>query len=123
MPNYFSVITTTDAKVRTGEDAVLTCEITGITQAVTVVFNDGTSDLETETDVRLIEQGTPLGSGATTQTATMTLYGVETDAIFTCKVTSGEFPESNTQTEEVAVTLFGKLSQTCDSPDYCQLLG
>ncbi|KAL5251233.1 hypothetical protein ACHWQZ_G016815 [Mnemiopsis leidyi] len=100
-------ITTTNAKVRTGEDAVLTCEISGITEAVTVVFSDGTQDLETESGVRLIDPGTPLGAGATTQTATMTLYGVETDAIFICKVTSGEFPQSKTQTQEVAVNLFG----------------
>jgi hypothetical protein len=94
--------------VKTSETAVLICEISDITKAVTVVFNDGTKNLVSESNVRLIETGAPLSQGATKQTAKMTLYNVQTDATFTCKVTSGEFPESGEQTAEVAVSMFGK---------------
>ena len=102
-------IPTTSVKARAGENAELICEISGITEAVTVVFNDGTKDLETESGVRLVETGTPLGVGATKQTAKLTLYNVQEDATFTCKVTSGEYPDSGVQTAEVALTMFGEL--------------
>ena len=98
-----------------GEDAVVTCEISDITQAVTVVFNDGTDDLASEANVRLIETGAPLAADATTQTAKMTLYSVQDDATFTCKVTSGEYPLSGVQSEEVKVSVSGEFSSL---PEY-----
>ena len=57
--NYcFSEITADDLSVVLGENATISCVVTGISSDVTIVFNNGTDDLSTDAGVYTVDSGT-----------------------------------------------------------------
>ena len=102
-----SEVAATNDDAAKGTAGVVTCVISGITEAVTVVFNDGTSDIATVGSVTTVDPGT-LAVGATSQTATLTVHDVQADAAYTCKVTSGQYSDSGAQDTLVSITMLGK---------------
>jgi hypothetical protein len=102
---FFSEITADDLSVVLGENATISCVVTGISSDVTIVFNDGTDDLSTEAGVYTVDSGT-FTSGDTNKTATLTVIEIAEDATFTCKVSSPSHSSSPTGSEEQSITVY-----------------
>jgi len=96
-------VTATDAGVEYGTEGIVTCEITGITELVSVVFSDADGDISNEADVTTVDEGT---YDSTTQTATLTVHNVTADGTYTCTVTSGQWTDSAGQETEVSIKMF-----------------
>ena len=79
--------------------------VTGILSDVTIVFNNGTDDLSTESGVYTVDAGT-YTSGDTNKTATLTVIDIAEDATFTCKVSSPSHSGSPTGWEEQSITVY-----------------
>ena len=97
-------MTATDDDVEYGTEGIVTCEITGITQAVSVVFSDSNGDIIDEAEVTTVDEGT---YDSTTQNATLTVHNVTADNTYTCTVTSGQYNSSAGQETEVWIKMFG----------------
>ena len=101
----FSEITADDLSVVLGDDATISCVVTGISSDVTIVFNNGTDDLSTEAGVYTVDSGT-FSSGDTNKTATLTVLDISDDATFTCQVSSPSHSSSPTGSEEQSITVY-----------------
>ena len=100
---FLDVITTSD-EVERGASATLTCAISGLTKEVTVVFTSGGEEILTEGGVTTVDHGT---YGGNAQTATLVVYNVTYDALYTCVVTSTLYPSSDSYEAEILVKMFG----------------
>ena len=97
-------MTATDDDVEYGTEGVVTCEITGITEAVTVVFSDTDGDISTVADVITVDEGS---FDTDSQTASLTIHNVTADGSYTCTVTSGQFSDSASHASDLSITMFG----------------
>ena len=87
---------------------MLTCTVTGITQAVTAVFEDTDGAISTVTDVTTVTPGEYAADADNTQKFTLTIVNPTEDKTYTCKVTSGEYTSSGAQNAEVELSVFSK---------------
>ena len=108
-------MTLDDKTVVTASDQLLTCQITGISQAVGVTWkNVDASDLSDLVDEYTVSQGT-VSNEAQESTLTITaakLESLQTSTTFTCVVHSGQYPSSSpdvTKTMVMKTLTFGKL--------------
>ena len=87
--------------------AVLSCVVTGITEAVTVTWTDSSDNTLSDDSDYDMDAG---NYDSNSQTATLTVNnGVSTDTTFSCKVTSTEWTLTNDATA-VALNVFGELA-------------
>ena len=89
----------------TGTETVLTCLITGISQAVTAVTWSDSNGAISDGDPYTISAGT-LNTDRQPATLTVASAGVTADKTYTCSVTSNEWTGSVTSTAELLV--YGK---------------
>ena len=95
-------------EVEENTSAVLSCVITGITEAVTTTWTDSSdADLAGNSDYS-IDQG---NYGSNSQTTTLTVTnGVSSDTTFSCKVTSTEWSKTDEATA-VALNVYGMVDR------------
>ena len=81
-----------EKEVKKGSTTTISCVITGITETVTVVWRTATEPVSGSKFKS--SQGTHSGG---TQTTTLTVDSTEVieDKAYTCRITSGSFPDSN----------------------------
>jgi len=101
-----------NTEVGTSTESVVTCIISGITQAVTSFSwtdDSGTQLTNDTTDYLITDDG--YNGDINSQTTTLTVKnGVTTDSIFSCVVTSDEWLVSNNVTE-VIFNIFGEYNK------------
>ena len=99
-------------EVLSGTDAVISCKITGITEAITVKWiNSDNDDVTTVTDASLkytVDIGT-FNEVTFSQTTTLTVKAAENteDRIISCQITSTEWNKSDDSTD-VELNVFGR---------------
>ena len=103
----FSDVTPSNKEVKTGTDVTLSCSISGISAAATVLWKkSGTPDLSNSIAGHTVVAGN-FGSEAQVSTLTLTAAVNIADTTFTCDVT----PSGGTaQSTEVTLNVFGKSS-------------
>ena len=94
-----------------GTSADLTCTVTGITQAVTAVFEDTDGPISTVADVTTVTPGDYAADADFTQKFTLTIVNPTEDKTYTCKVTSGQYTSSGAQSAEVELSVFSKYTK------------
>lgn len=101
------MITADDLSTALGDNATISCVVTGISSDVTITFNNGSADLSSEAGVYTVDSGS-YTSGDSNKTATLTVLNIQDDATFTCQVSSPSHSSSPTGTETQSITVFGK---------------
>ena len=101
----FSDVQGVEKEVRKGSTTTISCVITGITETVTVSWRTATEPVSGNKFNSV--QG---GHSGGTQTSTLTVNSTEVteDKAYTCRVTSGSFPESAYYDKTVNLNVFGK---------------
>ena len=94
-------------EVRKGSTTTISCVITGITETVTVSWRTATEPVSGSKITSL--QGSHSG-GTQTSTLTVDSTDVTEDKTYTCRVTSGSFPDSNSFDHSVNLDVYGKES-------------
>ena len=91
-------------EVKKGSSATLSCVITGITDTATVTWRTSTG--EVSGDEFTVNQGS---HSEGTQTSTLAVDGtqVNVDTAYTCRVTSGSFPQSLHSDTAVDLNIYG----------------
>ena len=91
-------------EVRKGSTTTISCVITGITETVTVSWRTATEPVSGSKFTSV--QGSHSGG---TQTSTLTVDSTEVteDKAYTCRVTSGSFPDSGYFDNTVILNVFG----------------
>lgn len=92
--------------MKKGSDATLSCVITGAASKVKVKWLSGTAELESNDNFTPTEGTYSDGK----QTSTLTVKGsqVSTDTTYTCRVTSGEYPNSGYRDKTVNLNVYGR---------------
>ena len=93
--------------MKKGSTTVISCVITGITESVTVAWRTATDPVS---GIKFTSvQGSHSGG---TQTSTLTVNSTEVteDKAYTCRVTSGSFPESGHFDNTVNLDVYGRHS-------------
>ena len=105
----FSDVTPSNKEVKTGTDVTLSCSISGISAAATVLWKKaGEDDLSKSIAGHTVVAGN-FGSGAQVSTLTLTAAVNTVDTTFTCNVT----PNGGTaQSTEVTLNVFGMSIKT-----------
>ena len=109
---YISAVALEDRSIVTASDQTITCVMTGISQTATVSWKDPDGATISDGDDYTVVQGTESGgaqeSTLTTKTAKLQAFG--TTSTFTCDVTSGQYPDSDTSSTTMTLTTltFGK---------------
>ena len=88
-------------EMKSGTETTLSCVISGLTEAATVTWHDSTGEELTSTP------GTLSGDEQTTELV-VSSDAVTSDAVYTCRVTSGEYPDSDPQDTEVNLNVYSK---------------
>ena len=91
-------------EVRKGSTTTISCVITGITETVTVSWRTATEPVSGSKITSL--QGSHSG-GTQTSTLTVDSTDVTEDKVYTCRVTSGSFPDSGYFDNTVNLNVFG----------------
>ena len=102
LSSFVSDVEAVNKEVKTGTETTISCIITGLTQLATVTWHDN-SDTELSSNTGILsddEQVTTLFVDST---------NVTSDAVYTCRVTSGQFPTSASQDTEVQLNVYGML--------------
>ena len=81
----------------TGKETTLSCKITGLTTATTVLWKQGDTTLSGSTPGSLVGE---------TQTSTLTVSNPTDDEVYTCVVTSGLFAESASSGTDVKLDVY-----------------
>ena len=91
--------------MKTGSTTTISCVITGIKKTATVTWLTNTEPVSGDKFTTV--QGSESGG---TQTSTLTVDGsaVTADTAYTCRVTSGLFPDSSSFDKIVNLTVFGR---------------
>ena len=89
-----------------GSTTTISCVVTGIVETVTVVWRTATEPISGSKFTFV--QGSHSGG---TQTSTLTVDSTEVteDQAYTCRVTSGSFPDSSHFDRTVNLNVFGKI--------------
>ena len=105
----FSDVTPSNKEVKTGTDVTLSCSISGISAAATVLWKkSGTPDLSNSIAGHTVAAGN-FESEAQVSTLTLTAAVNTADTTFTCDVT----PSGGTaQSTEVTLNVFGMFTKT-----------
>ena len=90
--------------MKKGSTTVISCVITGITESVTVAWRTATDPVSGNKFTSV--QGSHSG-GAQTSTLTIDSTEVTEDKAYTCKVTSGSYPDSGYFDNTVILNVFG----------------
>ena len=98
---YCSDVEAVSKEVKTGTETTLSCVITGLTVQATITWHDSTGEELTSTpgNISNDEQITTL---------VVSSAAVTSDAVYTCRVTSGEYPDSDPQDTEVQLNVYSK---------------
>jgi hypothetical protein len=91
--------------VKSGTDTIISCIITGLTQAATVSWYDSTGLQLTSTTTTTRNHNHNEEQITTLEVAS---DAVTSDAVYTCEVTSGEYPDSDPQDTEVNLNVYSK---------------
>ena len=105
---YYKILSEVESvgkEVRKGSTTAISCQITGITETVTVAWRTATEPVS-GTKFNSV-QGSHSGG---TQTSTLTVDSTEVteDKAYTCRVTSGSLPDSGHFDNTVNLNVFGK---------------
>ena len=93
-------------EVRKGSTTTISCVITGITETVTVAWRTATEPVTASKFTSV--QGSHSG-GKQTSTLTVDSTEVTEDKAYTCRVTSGSYPDSGYFDNIVHLNVFGML--------------
>ena len=99
-----SEVASVNTEVKKGSDTTISCVITGLTETATVTWRTSTGPVPAE-------KFTPVqGSHSEgTQTSTLAVDGtlVNDDTAYTCRVTSGSWPDSSHSDTTVNLEVYG----------------
>ena len=104
---YYKILSEVESvgkEVRKGSTTAISCVITGITETVTVAWRTSTEPVS-ESKFNSV-QGSHSGG---TQTSTLTVDSTEVteDKAYTCRVTSGYYPDSGYFDNAINLNVFG----------------
>ena len=102
-----------EKEVRKGSTTTISCEITGITETVTVAWRTAAGPITGEKNTSV--QGSH-SNGTQTSTLTVDSTEVTEDKAYTCRVTSGSFPESSYFDNTVNLNVFGMFDSLLKLP-------
>ena len=105
-----------DKTVVTASDQTITCAMTGLTQTASISWTDPDgATISDGYDYTVIEGDATAGAQDSTLTIrTAKLQALGTTSIFTCDVTSGQYPDSETASNTMSLTKYtiGRFSKT-----------
>ena len=102
---FFSDVQSVEKEVLKGSTTTISCVITDITKTVTVAWRTATEPVS-GSEFNSV-QGSHSG-GTQTSTLTVDSSEVSEDKSYTCRVTSGSFPDSGHFDNTVNLNVFGK---------------
>ena len=104
--------------MKKGSDTTISCVITGITETATVTWRTSTGPVPADKFTPV--QGSHYEG---TQTSTLTVDGtlVNEDTAYTCRVTSGSFPDSSYADTTVNLNVYGMFFK-CQRVLFCGIV-
>ena len=99
-------MTLDDKSVVTASEQTISCVINGLSQTAIVSWKDPDGTIITSGDNYEVVEGTVDDAGQQNSTiSTNKLADLEETSVFTCEVTSGEYPESETSSNDMTLTI------------------